>query len=112
MTNTDLLEKAIQIATEAHKGQVDKGGKPYIQHPLRVADRCRDDNAKIVAVLHDTIEDTFVTPEYLEEQDFPRDIIDGVLSVTHKDGESYDDFIKRGCIKPCWKSSEDGRPRR
>lgn len=100
MKSTDLLEKAIAIAIRAHKGQVDKGGKPYIDHPYRVMDRVKTDEEKMVAILHDAIEDTFVTPEYLKEQGFSQEIIDGVLSVTHKENESYEDFIKRAALNP------------
>lgn len=103
MNNTELLIRALEIAVRVHKGQVDKGGFPYIGHPLRVAAKCENANEKIVALLHDTIEDTDVTPEYLVEQGFPPQIIDGVLSVTHRDGESYEDFIKRAAQDPIGK---------
>jgi len=95
-----LLAKAIAIVTEAHMGQKDKAGADYISHPLRVAERLKDDKEKIVAVLHDTIEDTFVTADYLKQQGFPQEIIDGVLAVTHRDGESYDDFVRRAAQNP------------
>lgn len=96
----NLLQKALAIATEAHRGQKDKAGADYIGHPLRVAARLNDEKEKIVAVLHDTIEDTFVTAEYLAEQGFPQEIIDSVLSVTRQDGESYDDFVRRAARNP------------
>jgi len=99
-TDSPLLQKAIEIATEAHRGQTDKAGADYIGHPLRVAARLKDEKEKIVAVLHDTIEDTFVTPEYLTEQGFPQEIIDGVLSVTRQDGETYDAFVHRAARNP------------
>ena len=66
-----LYDKAVQIATRAHAGQHDKAGEDYILHPLRVAERCESPKAKIVALLHDTIEDTDVTEEYLRQQEFP-----------------------------------------
>lgn len=58
-----LLENAIFVAVEAHNGQADKGGKPYILHPLWVmlAMHADDVDARIVAVLHDVVEDTDVT---------------------------------------------------
>ncbi len=55
------IEKALQIAAQAHEGQKDKDGQPYILHPLRVMNAVEDKTAKIVAVLHDVIEDTSVT---------------------------------------------------
>lgn len=91
----ELYDLALQIATKAHEGQKDKSGYEYIMHPIRVAERCKDTRAKIVALLHDTIEDTFVTTDYLREQGFPDEIIEGVLSVTKHQGESYDEFVRR-----------------
>ena len=64
-------------------------------HPIRVAERCNDSKAKIVALLHDTIEDTYITEETLKDEGFPQEIIDGVLSVTRRKGESYEDFVQR-----------------
>lgn len=91
----NLLEKALIIATKAHERQKDKAGVPYILHPIRVSNRCRTDEERIVAILHDTIEDTDVTPDYLLSEGFPKNIVEAVLSVTRNDGESYDDFILR-----------------
>ena len=97
----ELFEKAALLAVRSHRGQVDKAGKPYICHPLRVAnkvlypfDKDRDD-AVIVALLHDVIEDTPVTYEMLLEQGFPKHIADAVLALSRREDESYDDFIRR-----------------
>jgi (p)ppGpp synthase/HD superfamily hydrolase len=91
-----LLEKAIRIAVEKHAGQVEKAGRPYILHPLRVMMQMRTDPERIVAVLHDVIEDCGVTPEWLLAEGFPREIVDAILSVSRLDkSESYDDFIRR-----------------
>ncbi|MCR4829577.1 MAG: HD domain-containing protein [Bacteroidales bacterium] len=99
--NTDTLyDQALQIAKQAHKGQKDKSGRDYIQHPIRVAERCIDPKAKIVALLHDTIEDTDVTAEYLLEQGFSKEIVEGVLSVTKQDGEDYETFVHRAAQNP------------
>jgi len=91
----DLKTLALQIARKAHAGQVDKAGKDYIGHPIRVASRCQSEDARIVALLHDTIEDTDVTPDYLLGEGFPQRIVDGVLAVTRQTGETYDEFIDR-----------------
>jgi len=90
-----FLDLALEIATSAHTGQKDKAGKDYVSHPIRVSERCTSDDARIVALLHDTIEDTDVTTEYLLENGFPQYIVDAVLSVTRQENESYDDFIDR-----------------
>ncbi len=102
MTNTNitLLEKALKIATKAHEGQTDKSGAPYIFHPIRVSNRCYTDEERITALLHDTIEDTEVTAEYLLMEGFPRNIVDAILSVTRNENESYEDFIKRSRLNP------------
>ncbi|MBO8460127.1 MAG: GTP pyrophosphokinase [Bacteroidetes bacterium] len=99
-TNKELLEKALSIAVNAHKGQVDKSGAPYIMHPVRVAGKCCTDEERIVALLHDTIEDTEVTQDYLLHEGFPQNIVDAILSVTKEEDESYDDFIKRCRVNP------------
>ena len=99
----EIYSHAKKIAVEAHKGQKDKGGKDYVLHPIRVAERCKSADAKVVALLHDTIEDTAVTPDYLREQGFPEKIIEGVLSVTKREGESYEDFVRRAAQNPIGK---------
>lgn len=95
MNFSKLYNHALRIVIQAHEGQKDKSGREYVTHPIRVAERCNNPSAKIVALLHDTIEDTNVTPDYLLNQGIPPNIIDGVLSVTRQEGESYEDFIKR-----------------
>lgn len=101
MTNfNELREKAAQIAIKAHKDQVDKGGHSYILHPLRVEDMCDSPEEKIVALLHDTIEDGDITAEYLLMQGFPHEIVDAVVSVTRNKGEDYFDFIQRCKANP------------
>lgn len=95
-----MLEKALAIATKAHAGQTDKAGAAYIFHPIRVSCRCFTDEEKIVALLHDTIEDTNVTADYLLSEGFPRNIVDSILSVTRNENESYEDFIKRCHLNP------------
>lgn len=95
-----LLEKAAFICVTKHAGQRDKMGDAYFQHPMRVAMRCHTDEEKMVALLHDTIEDTDVTPEYLLAEGFPQSVVDGVLSVTKREGESYEDFVARARQNP------------
>lgn len=95
-----LLDKAARICVKKHSGQRDKMGAAYFQHPMRVAMRCKSDEEKMVALLHDTIEDTDVTPEYLLAEGFPQAIIDGVLSVTKREGEEYEEFVARAKQNP------------
>lgn len=90
-----MLSKAIIIATEAHLGQVDKGGEAYILHPLRVMMSLKEYEHKIVAVLHDVLEDTIVTSEDLRLHGFNENIIEVLIHLTRRKSESYDEFIDR-----------------
>lgn len=90
------LERAIEIAREAHAGQVDKAGKDYINHPLRVMEMDKDENEKIVGVLHDVVEDSDWTFEMLEAEGFSTEIIDALRCVTKlSEDEDYDHFLNR-----------------
>jgi hypothetical protein len=89
------IEKAIQIAAPAHEGQVDKQGLPYILHPLRVMDGVEGLDAKIVAVLHDVVEDTPVTFDDLEREGFTGEILAAIRCVTHAEGETYAEYVVR-----------------
>lgn len=92
MTAHKLLNKAIILATEAHAGQTDKAGQPYILHPLRVMNRCQSVEAKIVAVLHDVVEDTDVTIEQLFDT-FGETIGRAVDTLTKQPGDDYKSYI-------------------
>ena len=90
------LPRAIEIATEAHKGQFDKAGNEYIGHPLRVMEMGMNEEEKIVGVLHDLIEDTDWTFEMLEAEGFAPEIIAALKCVTKlSENENYDAFIER-----------------
>lgn len=95
-----LYRTAAKIAFAAHRGQKDKGGKDYIGHPLRVCRACNSAEAKAVALLHDTIEDTPVTREYLVSKGIPEHIADMVEVMSRKGGESYMDYIRRVAENP------------
>src|SRR6478609_6780332 len=89
------IEKALQIAARAHEGQVDKEGLPYILHPLRVMDGVEGADAKIVAVLHDVIEDTPVTEDDLRREGFDEAVVAAITCVTHRTDEPYADYVVR-----------------
>ena len=90
------LERAIEIAVEAHSGVNDKGGAPYILHPLAVMHSLETENEKIVGVLHDVVEDSDWTFEKLADEGFSSEIVDAVRSVTKASEDSdYSDFIRR-----------------
>ncbi len=88
-----MLEKAIKIAVNAHKGQKDKNGEAYIGHLLRVMHTGTTEDEKICGVLHDLLEDTNCTFEDLKKEDFSEVIIDALKCLTKKNHESYDQFI-------------------
>lgn len=97
-----VLEKAIKIADQAHKGQVRKGnGKPYVTHCEAVAKQVceltedEDDELKVVAWLHDVIEDTDITFENLINLGIPQELVEHVWTLTRAEGEGYYDFIMR-----------------
>ena len=84
--------KALSISRKAHKDQVDLSGKPYYLHPLYVSKRVKGKKAKIVALLHDVIEDTNISLSFLAKY-FTKDICDAVDLLTRKPHERYDIYI-------------------
>lgn len=92
------LKRAIEIATIAHAGQVDKGGRPYIDHPLRVMANVESETAKIVAVLHDVLEDcpTFTLGTF-QREGFSEEVLSALLLLTKipTEKEPYLDYIGR-----------------
>ena len=99
MTN---YEFALELAERAHFGQKDKAGKPYVEHLKRVASSMPNDILKTIAILHDILEDTFVTRDMLIHL-FSGTIVYNVDRLTRKDGESYSEYIDKilGSIPAC-----------
>lgn len=94
MINTNLTRKAMVIAYNAHMGQVDKVGVPYIYHPAHLAEQMDSEYACCAALLHDVVEDTDVTFEELEK-DFPKEVIDAVRLLTHDLNVDYMDYVSK-----------------
>lgn len=92
---SSLIDKAVGMAHQAHIGQTDKAGRPYILHALRLMLKFDTEAEMIVAVLHDVIEDSDVTLEHLKESGYPSPVIAAIDCLTRRKDESYDDFIKR-----------------
>jgi hypothetical protein len=90
-----LFGRAAMIAAEAHLNQFDKAGEPYILHPLALALRTKQPDERIVAVLHDVVEDGDVTLDALAREGFPEHIVRAVDALTKRNGEDYDGFIAR-----------------
>lgn len=93
-----LLERAIQIAVDAHAGQMGKDGSPYILHPLRLMLKMDDEQSRMAAILHDVVEDTKVTFADLEAEGFPEVVLEAVRLLTHEDGVPYEEYVEE--IKP------------
>ena len=89
------LDKAIEIALRAHKGQEDKAGKPYILHPLRVMNNLEDEIEMVAAVLHDVIEDSPISAKELKKEGIPDEAIEIVQCLTRSNAETYEEFIQR-----------------
>ena len=89
------LEIALEIAYNAHKGQTDKAGASYILHCLRVATSMSTDEEKIVALLHDIVEDTDTTHEELYRNGFSSSVLDAVYAITRQADEAYNSYLKR-----------------
>lgn len=94
MINTKLTRKAMIIAYNAHKNQVDKSGVPYIYHPIHVAEQMDTEEECVVALLHDVVEDTDVTFEQLESE-FPSEIIDILKLLTKTKNIDYYEYINK-----------------
>lgn len=97
---TFTLDDAIRIATEAHDGQTDKSGQPYITHPLRVMDNVEGEHHKMAAVLHDVIEDTPVTAEDLAAAGCPAAVVDAVVALSKDLSEHQEDYLSRVVADP------------
>lgn len=94
------LEDAITIATAAHDGQVDKSGRPYIGHPLRVMASVSGEHAQMAAVLHDVIEDTPVTASDLLSRGCPAAVVEAVVALSHLPDEPQADYLRRVAANP------------
>ncbi|AHH95036.1 HD domain-containing protein [Kutzneria viridogrisea] len=97
---TFTVQDAVRIATQAHDGQLDKAGKPYIGHPVRVMNRVSGDYERMAAVLHDVIEDTPVTAEDLLAQGCPPRVVTAVVALSKEPGEPQADYIARVAADP------------
>lgn len=95
MLYTEMTKKAMAIAYNAHHGQKDKSGVPYVFHPFHVAEQMEDEDSTVVALLHDVVEDTPVTFSDLEKEGFPEEILEALKLLTRKKGVSYQDYIKK-----------------
>lgn len=93
MIYTPLTMKAMKLAYEAHHGQLDYNGMPYVFHPFHLAEQMTDEVSACAALLHDVVEDTDVTLAQLEAI-FPPEVTKAVALLTHEDGTDYFDYVR------------------
>lgn len=93
MIYTEKTKSALKLCFEAHKEQLDKGGIPYVFHPFHLAEQMKSENAVIVALLHDVVEDTDITLAQLEKEGFGDEVIDALRLLTHKRGTDYMAYV-------------------
>ena len=93
MIYTALTKKAMKVAYEAHHGQTDRSGVPYIFHPFYVAEQMDDEISVCAALLHDVVEDTEITFEDLEK-DFPEEVVEALRFLTRDKSMNYFDYIR------------------
>lgn len=95
MDAANMIEQGLQWALKAYGGKTDKGGKPYILHPLRLMAQLDDPVSQLVALLHDVIEDSPITGADLRDGGLPESVVATVEVLTRRRGESYEAFIDR-----------------
>lgn len=104
MIYTENTIKAMKLAYEAHLGQVDKAGVPYIFHPIHLAEQMKDEDTTVVALLHDVVEDTKYTLKDLKDMGFTEKQVDAVSFMTHDKSEPYLNYVKRVKMNPIAKA--------
>lgn len=94
LSYNEQFQIALELAVEKHKNQTDKAGNPYILHPLYVMENVNSKEGKIIAILHDIIEDTDITEDYLLKIGLSKRIVDAVVALTRSEDIDYQEYIK------------------
>ena len=95
MIYTEMTNKAMVLAYEAHQGQYDKSGLPYVFHPFHLAEQMETEEAVTAALLHDVVEDTDYTLEDLRSMGFPDTVTDALALLTHDPSVPYMEYVAR-----------------
>ena len=95
MIYTEYTKRALRLAYEAHKGQYDKSGVPYVFHPLHLAEQMEDEESIVAALLHDVVEDTAYSLADLRAMGFPEKALEAVALLTHDPTEPYLSYVAR-----------------
>lgn len=94
------LEDTIELVVRAHRGQIDKANEPYVLHPLRLMLTQPDEAGRMVALLHDVVEDTPITLDKLRSLGYSSEVVAAVDALTRRDAETYEEFIDRLAVDP------------
>ena len=100
LSYNEQFQIALELAVEKHKNQTDKASNPYILHPLHVMENVNSKEGKIVAILHDIIEDTDITENYLLKIGLSKCIVDAVVALTRSEDMDYQEYIKNLSSNP------------
>lgn len=100
MIYTEMTKKALKLSFEAHKEQKDKGGLPYVYHPFHLAEQMKSEEAVVVALLHDVVEDTDRSLDDIRALGFPERVIDALALLTHDKATPYFDYVARVKTNP------------
>ena len=100
LSYNEQFQIALELAVEKHKNQTDKAGNPSILHPLHVMENVNSKEGKIVAILHDIIEDTDITEDYLLKIGLSKRIVDAVVALTRSEDMDYQEYIKNLSSNP------------
>ena len=95
MLYTETTKKALKLAFDAHKDQLDKSGLPYVFHPFHLAEQMETEDETVVALLHDVVEDTKYTFDDIRAMGFSEKVIEALTLLTHDDAEPYLDYAAR-----------------
>ncbi len=95
MIYTEMTKKAMKICFDAHNGQLDKSGLPYVFHPYHIAEQMTDENTAVVALLHDVIEDTNISLDMLREWGFSEEVLTALSLMTHNPEVPYMEYVAK-----------------
>lgn len=95
MIYTPQTKKALRVAFEAHKDQMDKSGLPYVFHPFHLAEQMKDEQTTAAALLHDVVEDSEYTFADLEKMGFEQPVLDALALLTHQPEVDYFDYVRK-----------------
>ena len=95
MLYTETTKKALKLAFDAHKDQLDKSELPYVFHPFHLAEQMETEDETVVALLHDVVEDTKYTFDDIRAMGFSEKVIEALTLLTHDDAEPYLEYVAR-----------------